>query len=102
MGSPSDKPEPLFLFPPDAAQTPNGLSAAPSAANTSTAPILPSADRQITRDEAAVIAARVYALVRSCPSGRVGKVPASASAAGTLCVDADADVSSRSASASSQ
>ncbi|HUY78601.1 MAG TPA: MGMT family protein [Ktedonobacterales bacterium] len=67
MGATSDKPEPLFLFPPDATHT----SPASASEPVSAAPILPSADRQITRDEAALIAARVYALVRACPSGRV-------------------------------
>ncbi len=68
MGEESDKPEPLFLFPPDDAQV-STANEAPAGA--SVTPILPPPDHEITRDEAALIAARVYALVRACPAGRV-------------------------------
>jgi len=70
MGEKSEKPEPLFLFPPDETQAAANIPAS-AAQGASPVPILPSPDHTITRDEAALIAARVYALVRACPSGRV-------------------------------
>ncbi len=67
MSDTSHKPEPLFLFPPDA---PTASEPAPEDAATA-ASASPAAGAPITREGAALIAARVYALVRACPPGRV-------------------------------
>lgn len=71
MGNSSNMPEPLFLFPPDDGRPSVAGETGASVSEATVAPILPAPDHEITRDEVAVIAARVYALVRACPAGRV-------------------------------